>query len=121
MPGASYSYTRVADFLGIDGIELILMSFGYFADVPNAFMVYFLVESSSNPFNYQLHTFSNGVFIMTHIRPGPRVEILRPVIKPLPLIKIVRLPLITLDISIVIAWGRQKFILFVKSLFAFCE
>ena len=53
MPGASYSYTRVADFLGIDGIELILMSFGYFADVPNAFMVYFLVESYSNPLNYQ--------------------------------------------------------------------
>ena len=51
MPGANYSYTLVADFLGIDGIELILMSFCYLADVPNALKGYFFVESYNSPAN----------------------------------------------------------------------
>jgi hypothetical protein len=119
MPGASYSYTLVADFLGIDGIELILMSLCSFADAPNDFIVYFLHESSKSPSNYQSLTFPNDLLIMTHIRPGSRVEILRPVIKPFALIKMLRLSLIILDKRIVIARWWQEFILFVKSLFAF--
>lgn len=96
----------MADFLGIDGMELILMSVCSLADAPKALRGYFLVESYKSPLVIISDTFADNLFVVAHVGTRAGVEILWSIMEALPFIEIVRLLFLAIYIGIVIARRR---------------
>ena len=70
MPGASSSYTLVADFLGIEGMELILM---LLEPPPSPFLISLFCDSSISPIYNISITFLDDIFLIIIISPRSRI------------------------------------------------